>query len=657
MRQNLYRNSRVSTFSFTSFLTGVFFILTGCSHSEPPNRFSQNSPLPTKLINQDIQSNTPLSDKVNNYLRLLQADGGTTEEYERFLTQNIDWPNRTILFKRLQTALQQETNPAVISRICNNQPLNLPSALVFCAQQTKPTAFLIERARNTWINGARQLSDEQLLLNQFNKYFTTEDQWKRFDTLISNNALSAASRQIKRLKSDQQNLANVRLAFIQNDSNAETLFAKLDKNQQSDPALTYNHLRWLRLQMREDEAIKLWQSQGFEAERILDNEAFWNERNRLIRALIDKNNYKDAYLLSTAQACSINSCKADSAFLAGWIALRRLNKPGDASNHFLMLTKANSVLTLSRGYYWLGRARQIAGDAEGAKKAWEQAATYPTSFYGQLAISSLHHRKNILFNADNIADILKSYLNRIEPISWTQSDLNSFKNNELFQAAQILVQQDDRVHARIFLLRLNQLKNDAKSQAINAFLASQMNMPEDAVAIARNASSKGIITLLKDGWPIPYTYESVILPKGLALGIMRQESGFNPTIVSRAKAYGLMQLLPSTARQTATQIGLPATMGNPGNLVVPKNNIKLGTAFLSKLMTRFNNVVPYAVAGYNAGPRRVDQWLESNGDPTQNSLDQDQMIDWIELIPITETRNYVQRVLENTFIYQAIENE
>lgn len=656
--------------NLTTILTVFSMTIVGCSssNSQPSVQPQSNTSLSSKISQTfseqngtagvGLASDATVQEKVNLYLQLLQPNGGDATTYAQFMSENPTWPNQQVFSRRMQQALLTETDKNVISNICQNQSITTADALTFCAQQTSKTSHLIQQAKYAWTHSLGKAADAQEVNATFSGNFTAQDQWERFNYLESHGLLSAASQQMQYLQPSEQKIASAILALRRQQPTAESLLSSLSSSELKSPGLVYARLRWLRTQNRNDEAVKLWQDVGLQVERNSDQKRFWSERNSLIRSLLDNGNDKTAYALASVDACNNNSCEYDSAFLAGWISLRKLNKTSESIGYFKKLTQASSVITTSRGYYWLGRAYQDMNNASSAKEAWQQAAQYPTSFYGQMAIAELEniHNGSVILNPSLLSNAVTKYLSNVKSPSPSSSEINSFKNNELIQAAQILVQQGDLVHARPFLLAQNKVSSSTTEQAINARVSNQMGLPEDAVTMARYAGAKGIV-LLQDGWPRPYTIPASSLPSGLELGVMRQESSFNPTIVSPSNAYGLMQLLPSTAKEVAVQIGLPAKMGTPGNLVVPDNNIKLGTAYLEKLLSRFNNVIPYAVAGYNGGPGRVKQWIAQYGDPSSNADAQNQLIDWIEQIPYTETRNYVQRVIENTIIYQTTINQ
>jgi len=223
---------------------------------------------------------------------------------------------------------------------------------------------------------------------------------------------------------------------------------------------------------------------------------------------------------------------------------------------------------------------------------------------------------------------------------------------ELPRAAALLVQMNDPHDAQMFLVRLGQVAVDGRARELAARLATGLGLPPSAVFIARTAGIDGQM-LVREGWPMPYNPPATAVEPAAALAIMRQESSFDPTVVSGSGAIGLMQLLPGTARQTARQNGLPDT-----DLFDPAQNMALGTTYLGELVAQFGNCLPLAFAAYNAGPQNVANWVAENGDPELGrQAGGANIIDWIEEIPFNETRNYVQRVTENMVVYRALEGQ
>ena len=641
---------------FISILTFISLSSIGCSQSHSVQTISSHVSPSQKLavsLSHETGKNLKINDKLNLYLQLLQTNDFSATTYADFITNNPTWPNQNVLLDLMQKQLLNETDKNAISNICKTQPIKKASALKFCAQQTEMKPELIQKARSAWIFSINLPADEQNILPAYNQYFTKQDNWNRFDRLENAGLTLAASRQVKYLTSEQSNLALARLAFRKKQQDAENYLSKLSKSDLNDTSLIYNRLRWLRLQNRQEEALKYWRFTGLNEELKSNQKRFWFERNNLIREFLKNNNIKQAASLITDASCNPSSCQQDEIFLGGWIQLRKLNNALKSIDYFKKLIQSNNISIKSRGYYWLGRAYQANNNNDEANQAWRAASKYPVTFYGQLSIAQLHHLnvQNLLLNPNSLQKILQTYLTNIKEASSSNSQYIFFKNNELIQAARILVEQGYYNHARPFLAAYNKLHFDIANQIINANYANQIHLPDNAVTISRQAAAKGYI-FLKNGWPRPYaSLANEGLPSGLSLAIMRQESSFNPVIVSHAHAYGLMQLLPSTARELCHQNKIPLNMGNPGNLIVADNNIRLGIAYLAKLMKRFNNNLIFTIASYNAGPNRVKNWLNSSeNNSVQTYTD---MIDWIEMIPYTETRNYVQHVMENLMIYQT----
>jgi soluble lytic murein transglycosylase-like protein len=391
-------------------------------------------------------------------------------------------------------------------------------------------------------------------------------------------------------------------------------------------------------------AAQLWESQGKAAMGAADPDQqllFWPTQNALARALLQEGDAKNAYQVVIAVDPPISGTTAreqiaDRDFFAGFLLLRFLKQPQEAATWFHDLASSSAtVITQARAYYWLGRSETGAA----ATQDYARAAAYPTTFYGQLAALAL----------GDTPQQLAARIKAVPEPSFSMQDALDFGLGELPRAAVLLVQMGDTHDATIFLDRIGQTALDDKSRLMAARLSLGLGFPQSAVAIARLAGISGQM-LVREGWPIPYNPPASILNPSVSLGIMRQESSFNPIVVSGAGAVGLMQLLPSTARLTGRKYGLPSS-----NLFDPDQNMALGAAYLSQEINNFGECLPLAIAAYNAGPTNVANWLGENGDPELGTQPGGaNMIDWIEEIPFNETRNYVQRVSENVTIYSAL---
>lgn len=400
----------------------------------------------------------------------------------------------------------------------------------------------------------------------------------------------------------------------------------------------------LHSQSQDEAAAQLWESQGKAAMAAADPEQqllFWPAQNALARALLQEGDAKNAYQVVIAADPPISGTTAreqivDRDFFAGFLLLRFLKQPQEAATWFQDLASSSTAaISQARAYYWLGRSETGAQ----AMQDYARAAAYPTTFYGQLAALALGD------TPQQLAERIKS----VPEPGFSVQDALDFGLGELPRAAVLLVQMDDPHDAQIFLDRIGQTALDDKSRLMAARLALGLGFPQSSVTIARLAGISGQM-LVREGWPIPYNPPAAFLDPAVSLGIMRQESSFNPAVVSGAGAVGLMQLLPSTARRTGLKYGLPAS-----NLFDPDQNMALGASYLSQEVKNFGDCLPLAIAAYNAGPTNVANWLSENGDPELgNNPGGADMIDWLEEIPFNETRNYVQRVAENITIYRAL---
>jgi soluble lytic murein transglycosylase len=394
--------------------------------------------------------------------------------------------------------------------------------------------------------------------------------------------------------------------------------------------LVLEQARYLRRANREEDALAFWLSTGIAAEtRASDRGAFWEERNRMARRRLAQGDNDGAYALAADNFQTPVEPALDAAFLSGFIALRKLNKPDIAMADFRRLAAmSKSVITQSRAHYWMARAG-------GGRAEFEKAAAYPNTFYGQLALVEL--------GRDPIAAV-----RAIQLAAPATDRVMALVNREVGHAAAILIGWGESRRAIPFVFRLDDIAPDAEDRKLVARLAIGLGAPDIAIALARRAGRDGVVEL-ETGWPEAASIPGDIgLDPALALGIIRQESSFDGSTTSPVGARGLMQLMPETARQVAKQIGAKMVVNElTTNSAL---NIRLGSTYLRGLMDQFDNTEPFAIAGYNAGPGRVTEWVNTYGDPRTPAID---IIDWIEQIPFSETRNYVQRVIENQVVYAA----
>ena len=585
----------------------------------------------------------PVAAKLVIFYRMLAPGQASAAEIDAFRASSPDWPFQAPLARRRDEALATEPDDATAAKLCAADRVTEAAALERCAAAAAALGGSGDAdARRAWIALPPDAAAEARFLTSWGSALGPAEQWARFDALAWAGS-GGAARQAARLAPADQPRANAWLALEHDDPQALTLVQALPAAERTAPGLMLAEARYLRRAQRDADALTLWLAEGAAAAKAASpshRPAFWRERNILVRHRLRDGDAAGAYALAAAEAQTAPLDVADAEFLAGFIALRKLNDPAKAAPHFARLaTVSTAVITQARAHYWLARA---ATDAATARREYTRAAAYPSTFYGQLAALAL---------GEGPAGLAQRIRALHDPV-WDPAQALEFAGRELARAAAYLVGWGARQRAQAFLLRLADIAPGAVDRSIDAHLASGFGMPETAVAIARRAGRDGVI-LLDAGWPRAASLppDTGVEP-ALVLAIMRQESSFDPRTVSPAGALGLMQLLPGTAATVARQIGyrlpLPSLTADTGA------NMRLGTAYLRSLMAEFDGCTPLAVAAYNAGPSRVQQWLAENGDPRQSGVD---MLDWIELIPFGETRNYVQRVIESEEVYRARSGE
>ena len=597
-----------------------------------------------------------LNDRLDVWLRLVGPAHASAQDYADFLQSGSVWPRRSVLVLRMQQALANETDTQVLARLCHSQKLTHASALAHCATQLpddKPLQQqLASEAVSAWTDGNDTSTAASVLTGTFGTALTPQSAWLRFDREERAGLLNAAQQTLPYLSASKQILAQARLALRNNDPAAQSLLDALPSSMRTDPWLVLDQARWLRKQQRYDDAVALWKAAAVEAERATRSKLFWRERDALARELIQQNRAEDAFAVANDTVADGES-RLDAVFLSGWIALRMQHDTATAEDFFRQLTVSPSLITRGRGFYWLGRARAAAGNVASAQADWTRAASYPGTYYGQMAAATLTGGGNALLAPEQVPDLIVQNLRAANTSAPSASEEVLPSGNDLLLAALRLASMGDKDHARDFLnLFEKQVTETPQRQALSS-LALRLGVPDIAVTIARHAGRDGIF-MLRSGWPLPYTPPESSLPKDFVMGLMRQESSFNPDAVSPSNAIGLMQIKPSTAADMVRAAGVPPSAATAAGLRNPQSNMQLGTAYLLHMQDRFGPIVPYMAAAYNGGPGRLAKWLTTAGDPVHNGADMEQMIDWVENIPYAETRNYVQRVWENMIVYKAL---
>jgi soluble lytic murein transglycosylase len=481
-----------------------------------------------------------------------------------------------------------------------------------------------------WRSQKLEAGDEAAIIKEFGGIIPAADHRFRMEAMLYAGRQRSAGR-VAALAGAKE-LADAWAAVLGGDPNAGKL---LDAVPASERSAGYLFAKAKYLHRKKDfaGAADIMLKAPRDRAALVDPDAWWEERRVLSRDLLDRGDIKTAYRLVAAHFAENPANAIDAEFHAGWYALRGLNDAKAAARHFAAIAAvANTPLGLSRAYYWLGRAAEAGGPGD-AHDDFRKAAAFGTTFYGQLAAARL--------GARTIA------VDYPEP---TDADRKAFEEREAVQAIRRLEAAGYPSRADILYRDLAEQLDSTGELVLLAGLAEKRGDHFLALRVGKIAANRGlnIGALAHPVGVIPDTADVSGAGAALAYAIARQESEFNIAAVSGAGARGLLQLLPGTAQEVAKKNGLPYSKDRLTTDAA--YNATLGAAFLKDQLGRFDGSYVLTFVGYNAGPRRAQQWVRKYGDP--RGKDVDTVVDWIERIPFTETRNYVQRVMENYEVYR-----
>ena len=554
--------------------------------------------------------------------------------------ENWPWTSRLRRFaeQRLPDALPDREAMAFFAKhppLTGEGKLRFARGLLADRERQRATELI----RSAWIDHDYSASEEQAILRDYRRRLRADDHVDRADRLLWGRRITATKRMLDLLPSYARPGIEARLALLSGDRNGEALFARLTEQQRLDGGVMHAAVRFARRDDREEEAIRRALSVPTNRTFLRDVDAWWLEKRLLARWALKNGLFYDAYALATSHGLDAEIDGyidyADAEFFAGWIALRFLDRPRDADLHFQRLEEVvSSPISVSRARYWRGRAADAQGDRAAAEVHYAAAAAYPNTYYGQLA-------------ADSIGAISQTAFD-IAPTTVSRALSAEFENQPRVRVMMMFGEVEESLYYRVFSHDIaRDLIRPEEVRAL-ADLGARYGAPDAGVRAGKYAAADGLF--LPD-----VAYPDVSVPgqaagfveRALILGLSRQESEFNPRAYSSAGARGPMQLLPSTASLTARKEGFPYRRS--WLLDRPEYNFVIGAAHLSHLLDRFDGSYVMVLAAYNAGPHRVYRWIEEYGDPRAKDVDP---VDWVELIPFSETRNYVMRVMENMHVYR-----
>ena len=580
----------------------------------------------------------PLARKLVEWVILHSEDGDIDfSRYASFIAANPSWPGMRGVRRRAEGALwEQRTEPrTVIAFFARDPPLSAKGrfALARALLASGDTAGARAAVREAWHNDEFSADVEAQARAAFADLVTPADDKVRMDRRLYADDEEAAMRAAHHLDAVELAIAKARAAVLNKSSKAKALLEAVPATARHDPGYMFSRIQWLRRENKITEAAQLMQAAPRESDKVGDPDQWWVERRLIARKLIDLGDFKAAYEVARSAAVpGTENHRAEQEFTAGWIALRFLREPAAAIAHFARVAEGVvNPITLARSFYWQGRAAEALGRGHEARGFYETAAHYPTAFYGQLARARLGLGTVALRQfPDPPAENRRLEVARVFEILYALDERDLIAN----MAADLADRATDAA-ALTTLAEITAQHHDARATLLIGKIALGRGLPLESFAFPDFG--------IPDYQPIGPPVERCVV-----YSIVRQESAFNPRVVSSANAIGLMQVTPSAGRDTAKRFNVAFDKRRLMSDIA--YNAQLGTAELGNDIATWRGSYILAFVAYNAGPRRAKEWIEQYGDPRSSKIDP---IDWIERIPLAETRNYVQRVIENMQVYRA----
>ena len=563
-------------------------------------------------------------------------------DYKIFLQNNSNYPRieriKYLAEHKLSTKILSEKD--IIKWFDNKKPLSgygmmiLGESLISTGEESNG----INLIKKGFVKADLTKSDLIYFRKKFKKYLSKEDYINRADYLAWENKYWDLRRVIRYLPKDYQLLYTARQLLMSKSYGVDSAIKKVPQKMKNDAGLNYDRLKWRRKRGRVDSSLEILLNIPDNKNYMIRPDKWWKERSILARSLIYKKRYETAYKITSKNGLSEGPEYAEAEWMSGWIAFSFLNDPLLAEEHFKRFYEnVGYPISLSRGAYWLGKVYEKMGNKEESIKWYTESSKFLTTYYGQL--SYLKVNPNKLFELNKEKEVEKIYA-------------ENFYKNKLVATVYLLHDLKKTKYTKYILRHLANDNIDKGSEVLAARLATDISRFDFAIQIAKIAS-------YEKRFHNKFNYPIISVPKKVAgrkipehafiLSIIRQESEFDTSAHSHAGAKGLMQLMPYTAKTVAKQ----AKLGYSKSKLTksPEYNIKLGSYYIAGLILEYDGAYPFAIAAYNAGPKRVKYWKKINKNPQKGQID---YVDWIELIKFKETRNYVQRVLENYNVYRYI---
>ena len=573
---------------------------------------------------------------------LTKGNQASYYDYRTFIDKNEDYPRigRVKYLAEHKLSTDKVSPKKIINWYGSSEPLSgfgkmiLGESYILTGEKEKGLSLVKEG----WITAELTKSELRFYRKKFKKYLNANDYIKRADYLAWNNKYWDLKRLLRYLPKEYQLLYNARQLLMSRSYGVDNAISKVPTKFKNDAGLNYDRLKWRRKRGRVDSSVEILLKIKNTKDYLVRPDKWWIEREIISRSLIYKKKYELAYKISSNHSLSEGPEFAAAEWMSGWIALSFLNDPLLAKDHFEnFYNNVGYPISVARGAYWLGKTYKVLGYNELSNKWFTEASNYLTTYYGQLAFMEIN--PNGKFELSKDFEVNKKYR-------------DYFFKKEIVKLIYLLDELDEDKYAKHMLRHLANDNIDSGSEILAAELATNIDRFDFAIQISKIASYEKRFHN-KFNYPIISTPKYIngrkIPEAAFILSIIRQESEFDLKANSHAGAKGLMQLMPYTAKLVAKQAKLPYSKSRL--TTDPEYNINLGSHYIAGLILEYDGAYPYAVAAYNAGPKRVRYWKRINKNPQKG---QTNYIDWIELIKFKETRNYVQRVLENYNVYRYI---
>ena len=573
---------------------------------------------------------------------LTKGNQASYYEYKTFIDKNEDYPRigRVKYLSEHKLSTNKVSPNKIINSFTTSEPLSgfgkmiLGESFILTGNKERGISLI----KKGWITAELTKSELKFYRKKYKKYLNSDDYIKRADYLAWNNKYWDLKRLLRYLPKDYELLYNARQLLMSKSYGVDNAISKVPVKFKNDAGLNYDRLKWRRKRGRVDDSVAILLKIKNTKDYLVRPDKWWTEREIISRSLIYKKKYELAYKISSNHAMTEGPDFAAAEWMSGWIALSFLEDPLLAKDHFEnFYNNVGYPISTARGAYWLGRTYKKLENNELSSKWFNEASNYLTTYYGQLAFMELNPNDNF--------ELLKN-----QKIKKEYRDL--FFKKEIIKIIYLLDELDEDKYTKYILRHIANDDVENGSEILAAEIATNIERFDFAIQISKLAS-------YEKRFHNQYNYPIISTPKyingrkipesAFILSIIRQESEFDLSANSHAGAKGLMQLMPYTAKLVSKQAKLPYSRSRLTS--DPEYNINLGSHYIAGLILNYEGAYPFAIAAYNAGPKRVKYWKKINKDPQKKQID---YVDWIELIKFKETRNYVQRVLENYNVYRYI---